>query len=123
LPFDAGRVSQDFELWVNGVPRVLDRLRLDGASESMQASFGLAGRSVLGTLFAYPATDALLEAVRAAACPSGITSACSLVDGVLVCRAVASQADALRALFISIWQQLRPGMMARAAVAPRIWAT
>jgi urease accessory protein len=117
LLFDAGRVSQDFELWVNGVPRMLDHLRLDGTGEAMRAPFGLAGQPVLGTLFAYPANDALLDAARA------ITSACSLVDGVLVCRAVGAQADAVRTLFNSIWQRLRPGMMARAAVAPRIWAT
>jgi urease accessory protein len=136
LPFGSGRVSQDFELWVNDVPRVLDHLRLDGAGESMRAGFGLAGQPVLGTMFAYPANEPLLEAARGGVladrsrvdartpAPSGVLmSACSLVDGVLVCRAVGAQADAVRALFIRIWQQLRPSMMARAAVAPRIWAT
>jgi urease accessory protein len=162
LPFGAGQVRQDFEVWVNGAPRVLDHLRLDGAGEAMRAGFGLAGHPVLGTMFAYPANDALLNAARAAMddprdtsgpsgeasrvaplephgyvrgeslaasgsmadAPSGVlTSACSLVDGVLVCRAVGAQADAVRALFVRIWQQLRPSMMARAAVAPRIWAT
>jgi urease accessory protein len=168
LTFGAGRVSQDFELWVNGVPLVLDHLRLDGTADSMRAPFGLAGQPVLGTLFAYPANDTLLSAARAAiddaaidcfralaargaqsgssaraaagadagigthldAAVSGgagrtgsVAAACTLVDGALVCRAVGAHADVVRALFIAIWQRVRPGIIGRAAVAPRIWAT
>jgi urease accessory protein len=77
-------------------------------------------------MFAYPAADGLLEAARAmteSQSGSSLIAACSLVDGVLVCRAVGAQADAVRRLFIAIWGRVRPGMMARAAVAPRIWAT
>jgi urease accessory protein len=122
LAFGAGRVSQDFELWVNDAPLVLDHLRLDGTADSMRAPFGLAGQPVLGTLLAYPATDALLNAARASV-SHGVIAACTLVDGALVCRAVGAHADAVRDLFIAIWQQVRPGIMGRPAVAPRIWAT
>ena len=140
LAFEAGHIAQDFELWVDGVPLLLDHLRLDGAEESMLAPFGLAGDPVLGTLLAYPADSALLESVRgvladgvtgeaAPRSPSiagrlgAVTAACSCVDGVLVCRAVASQADAVRRVFIEIWRRIRPVVAGRAAVAPRIWAT
>ena len=47
----------------------------------------------------------------------------TLVDGVLVCRAVAAQAEAIKTLFIGIWQHLRPQLLSRPAVLPRIWAT
>jgi urease accessory protein len=140
LLFESGHVAQDFELWVEGVPLLLDHLRLDGAAESMRAPFGLAGQPVSGTLLAYPADSALLESVRgvlaegvtgeaAPGSPSiarrlgAVTSACSCVDGVLVCRAVASQADAVRRVFMEIWRRIRPTVAGRAAVAPRIWAT
>ena len=136
LVFGAGRVSQDFELWVNDTPLLLDHLRLDGTADSMRAPFGLAGQPVLGTLLAYPATDALLSAARdasagtdvdararAPASGSPVAAACTLVDGALVCRAVGAHADMVRALFIAIWQRVRPGIMGRPAVAPRIWAT
>ncbi|HEV7716907.1 MAG TPA: urease accessory protein UreD [Steroidobacteraceae bacterium] len=122
LVFAGGRAVQDFELWVNEMPIVLDHLRLDGASEVMQARFGLAGHPVLGTLFAFPADDALLEAARSVAM-EGVTTACTRVDGALVCRAVSAQADAVRRLFVGIWSKIRPSVMGRAAVPPRIWAT
>ena len=66
LGFGKGRVAQDFELWVDEVPVVLDHLRLDGASEAMSAPYGLAGQPVLGTMIAYPANDAVLACARGA---------------------------------------------------------
>jgi len=122
LDFAAGRAAQDFELWLGDTPLVLDHLRLDGASEPMRARFGLAGHTVLGTLFAFPADDALVDVARAVSV-EGVLSACTKVDGVFVCRAVGSQADAVRRLFVAIWSRLRPIVAGRAAVLPRIWAT
>ncbi len=60
LPYASGRAHQDFEIWVDDAPVVLDHLRLDGASAAMGAPFGLAGHTVLGTMFAFPADDAIL---------------------------------------------------------------
>jgi urease accessory protein len=60
--------------------------------------------------------------VRTLQC-ADVLLACTLVDGVLVCRALAPHADRLRQLFVTIWQALRPAMLGREAVAPRIWAT
>ena len=147
LKYASGRAHQDFELWLNDVPLVLDHLRLDGASDSMQARFGLAGHTVLGTMFAYPADDALLELARSVslaaggggllagagaqraeassvgAAASGAQIACTKVDGVLVCRAVGSQADAVRRALSSIWSLIRPHVAGRTATPPRIWST
>jgi len=122
LDFGAGRASQDFELWMNETPLVLDHLRLDGTSEVMHARFGLAGHPVLGTLFAYPADDALLRLARTVL-SDGVLCACTKIDGVLVCRAVGAQADAVRRLFVNVWSRLRPAVVGREAVLPRIWAT
>lgn len=184
LQYAGGRAHQDFELWLGDVPLVLDHLRLDGASDAMQSRFGLAGRTVLGTMFAYPADDALLELARSvsmegdtgpcdmppsagSACvPSAHLArakvdgmppsagsvcapaahlaptkvdrvplatgraaapaahlACTKVDGVLVCRAIGSQADAVRRALASIWSLVRPAIVGRAATPPRIWST
>ena len=130
LLYSSGRAHQDFELWLNDVPLVLDHLRLDGASDSMQARFGLAGHTTLGTMFAYPADDALLELARTVsmAVPSGAQSpaahiACTKVDGVLVCRAIGSQADAVRRALASVWSLIRPQVAGRVATPPRIWST
>ena len=42
---------------------------------------------------------------------------------VLVLRALAPQAEAVRKLFIAAWQRLRPAVIGREAVLPRIWDT
>jgi urease accessory protein len=122
LKYSGGRAHQDFELWLNDVPLVLDHLRLDGASDSMHARFGLAGNTALGTLFAFPADDALLELARTV-CVDGALSACTKVDGVLVCRALGLQADTVRKQLAAIWSLIRPQIAGRPAVPPRIWAT
>jgi urease accessory protein len=122
LGFAGGRAHQDFELWLNDTPLVLDHLRLDGAGESMQARFGLAGHPVLGTMFAFPADDALLAVARSVVVES-VLSACTKVDGVLVCRAIGPQADAVRQTLTSIWALIRPHVIGRAVTLPRIWAT
>lgn len=122
LAFAKGRAHQDFELWLNDLPWVLDHLRLDGATANMQSRYGLAGHTVLGTMFAFPADDSLLDLARTVAV-EGVLCACSKVDGVLVCRAVGMQADAVRKTFTAIWQSIRPQVTGKAAVLPRIWAT
>jgi urease accessory protein UreH len=49
--------------------------------------------------------------------------ALTLVGGVLHCRALAPQAEAIRRLFTELWLQLRYSLLGRVALAPRIWAT
>jgi urease accessory protein len=135
LKYSSGRAHQDFELWLNDAPLVLDHLRLHGASDSMHAPFGLAGHTVLGTMFAYPANEALLELARTASLSPGALSersgvsdgsaqlACTRVDGVLICRALGSQTDAVRRALTNIWSLIRPQIIGRAATPPRIWST
>ncbi|MEO8019202.1 MAG: urease accessory protein UreD [Pseudomonadota bacterium] len=129
-PFDAGTLRLDLELWRDGravpgagpVPIFLDRMRLSGDSGARGARWGLAGQEAVGTLLATPATRAHVEAIRELLADEKF-AAVSLVDGVLVLRALAPQAEAVRKLFITAWQALRPGIIGRAAVLPRIWNT
>jgi urease accessory protein len=122
LAFDSGRAHQDFELWLNDVPLVLDHLRLEGAHPALQARYGLAGHTVLGTLFAFPADDALLALVRTVSV-EGVLMAITKVDGVLVCRATGTQGDAVRKALTHVWSLARPPLTGREARPPRIWAT
>ena len=122
LGFTSGIAHQDFELWLEDVPLVLDHLRLDGNGEPMMARYGLGGFLVLGTLIAYPATDEALRIARTTPA-NGVLQACTIVDGALICRAAAAHADAVRRCFVDLWFALRPHLIGRAAVPPRIWAT
>jgi urease accessory protein len=120
--FECGELSQDFLLYKNGMPLLLDRLRLSGGSAALAAPWGLSGCQAMGTLLMYPARDLDLATLRQLA-SADARHAISVVDEVLVCRAVAAQAEALRLLFTALWLKLRESLLGRAAVAPRIWAT
>jgi urease accessory protein len=135
-PFDSGALRLDLEIWkprdatpAPDSPRVadtdpvfIDRFRLGGASRARGAAWGLAGHEAVGTLLATPASGAHIAMIRDLVIDKPY-AAVSLVDGVLVLRALAPQAEAVRNLFVAAWQLLRPAVIGRAAVLPRIWAT
>jgi urease accessory protein len=100
----------------------MDRMRLAGDSDALGAAWGLAGMQAMGTLLMYPARAIDLAPLRALA-ERDTRHAMSIVDEVLVCRALAPQAAALRLLFSALWLSLRESLLGRAAVPPRIWAT
>jgi len=119
-----GTVRQSFELWHDEQPVLLERTNLDRAS--LQARWGLAGHAALGTWIAFPATSKHLEMARSAALAADCANtslACTMVDDALTCRAYGERADYLKSRFIELWHLLRPGLLGRRAVSPRIWAT
>jgi len=122
--FDDGRVVQGFELWRGDRPLLLDHLVLRGGSAAFTGRWGLDGASALGTLVACPATADDVAAARAAVEPmSGVASGLSLVDGVLIGRVLARQTDAAMRALLAVWRVLRPRLLQRDVVLPRIWAT
>jgi urease accessory protein len=130
-----GVLRLGLELWRDAQPLLLERLLIDG--DSPAARWGLAGQVALGTALAYPAGPVQLECARASIAMQAVqdatgarvddcapmTIACTLVDEVLVCRAIAPRADRVREAFVRWWRALRPGLLGREAIAPRIWAT
>jgi urease accessory protein len=121
-PFDVGTWAEDLELWAGDGPRFIDRLRLQGVGDARTAPWGLAGQEAVGTLLATPATAEHIDAVRGLLAEQPL-AAVTLVDGVLVLRALAPQAADVRALFAAAWSRLRPSIVGRPAHAPRIWST
>lgn len=126
-PFDHGHIAQGFEVWQGARPLLLDQLRLDGAAPMMQARWGLAARPVIGTFVACFVSEADVEWLReteaARASIAGEEIGLTRVDGVLVVRCLGTQADAVMRRFVALWELLRPRLMQRPAVLPRIWAT
>lgn len=118
--FDHGLLDLRFHCSADGRPLLIERLRLDQAA--LRAASGLRGHSLVGSLYAYPGTPGLVELLREQV-GDGDRWGVTLVDGLLVCRALADRAGELRRLFARIWTLLRPAILDRAAVAPRIWAT
>lgn len=120
--FDRGQLRLGMEVWIDGVPRFIDRLQIDGEHRARSAGWGLAGFEAIGTLLAYPATNDMLTLVRELAFED-VETAATLVDGVLVYRCLGGQAEAVKRAFVAVWSKLRPLMLHRPPVPPRIWAT
>lgn len=120
--FDRGEVQLNMELSIDGTPVWLDRLRIQGEHAARRSIWGLGGFDAIGTLIAYPAERSILEPLRALA-HDGVEFACTVVDGVLVCRALGHRAEDVKKLFVAAWHVLRPTLLGKPAIAPRIWAT
>jgi urease accessory protein len=120
--FSSGGLRQHLELWFEDRPVLLDRLRLHGGSEPLTAAWGLAGACALGTFIAWPASQDDVNLLRDITTPS-VRGTITLVDRALHCRALAAQGESVRRHFLALWQALRPRLLRRDAVLPRIWAT
>ncbi len=122
--FEPGTLSSRLTFCHDRAPQLVESQRVSGERQ-LNAAAGLRGRPVQGILLAFPCSEAHLECVRdglastASLPPIGVT----LLDRLLVVRALADDAGALKQVMISIWQTLRPRLLERNAVAPRIWAT
>ncbi len=120
--FTAGRVTQSFQLLRDSQPLFIDRLHLDGAGPVRHARWGFGGFGVLATLIAFPASDAALQLARTITIESGMLTA-TRVDDVLVCRCLATHMYVAKDAFMKLWCALRPLLLNREAIAPRVWAT
>ncbi len=118
--FTSGEIGMNWRIFRAGELFYRERLLID--ARAFAANWGLNGYSACGTLFAYPANAAQLAAVQALIGDSagrGVT----LLDNLLICRALDVRADLLRDFFQDVWRLLRPDVIGREACAPRIWAT
>jgi urease accessory protein len=115
-------VTQSFQLMRDSQPLFIDRLNMDGAGAMRQARWGFAGYGVMATLLAFPASDAALQLARTTRIESGMLTA-TRVDDELVCRCLTTHMHVAKQAFIKLWCALRPLLLGRDAVAPRVWAT
>lgn len=127
-PFQRGCCRQLFELHRDGRPLLVERGCYDAADGVMSARWGLGGADVLAFLVAAPAPDAaVVDAVRAraAAAEGGDLGAVTVVgDGdALVARHLGHDAERARAFLHDAWRLVRPTLLGRPAVPPRVWAT
>jgi urease accessory protein len=129
-PFARGRCRQRFELWSGDQPLLLERGDFDGGAPVHAARWGLAGAPVMGLLLATPASSAasreVLDAIRARATelPAGdLGSATRLEPGILVVRYLGGSSERAAHFLRDAWRLLRPALLGRAAVNPRIWST
>ncbi|MEQ1486501.1 urease accessory protein UreD [Methyloglobulus sp.] len=118
--FDYGAVDLNWHIRCDHRPLFLERLRLD--AEAFAARWGLQGFSACGTFFAKTANKQSLAAVQNLIANEpcrGVT----LIDDILICRALDARSDRLRAFFEQVWATIRPEVLQRQSRIPRIWLT
>jgi len=122
--FASGQFRQSIELCDDTGLAWCERAVLDGGSPALQSGAILGGSPVFGTLLVAGATvdDELLARCRAIACPSGI-AAVTRLPRIFVARYRGDSTPAARTYLAMVWRSLRPAVLRRAAVAPRIWST
>jgi urease accessory protein len=126
--FEAGHVLSRFELWRGETPLAIESFDLDQGHDLRGGAFALRGEPVVANLYAVPSDgrvdEHLVTRVREAIGESerGLCSVSSLQE-LLVVRALGPNVEGVRAKLIRAWQVLRPVVVGREAVTPRIWAT
>ena len=122
--FATGRWRQRIDIVRNGAPIWSERVNLMGGSRMLDARTGLNGAPVFGTFVAVsPRLDDALVALLRAVSPSAGEGAVTRVPNVLVARWRGPASDAAQRWFVALWSALRPALLGRAAVPPRIWST
>lgn len=121
-----GAIRQRFEVWRAQRPLYIERALYDASEPVMQAAWGLAGQGVTATLVCTTASDMpALEPLREQCAPLAVEGAFAVTQlrDVLVCRYLGPHTHEARACLQRAWEILRPMLLGKAAISPRIWNT
>ncbi len=120
--FDAGHFQAQLDIRRDGQLLWHERQRINGNDGLLDSPIGLAGQPVFATLLITGELSVeLLERCRTI--PSPVRGDLTQLPGLLVARCLASEALHARAWLIELWRLLRPALLGRATVPPRIWST
>ncbi|WP_424945718.1 urease accessory protein UreD [Candidatus Spongiihabitans sp.] len=134
--YTSGSLDQQYQILRGAEPLLIERNRYlpkhnlshnpahDPSHDLLQAQWGLAGNTVVATLYAVPATTAMLGLVRDNLSPrEGVRCASTCLNDVLVFRCAGRSAEQCRELLVQVWKLLRQPVLQRAVCVPRIWNT
>ncbi len=118
--FTEGEALLNWRFFRDGEPLFLEKMRLDASAYA--ALWGLRRRPVCATLFVYSANEEHLQAIRNMIGEHKDFSA-TLIEDLLICRAVGDNAASIRQFFEQIRAQVRRDIIGLDNYQPRIWAT
>ncbi|MEB0079326.1 urease accessory protein UreD [Pseudomonas sp. CCI3.2] len=122
--FDLGHFQSQVEIRRDGRLLWHERQRVIGNDGLLDSPIGLGGKPVFATLLVTgEASGDLLEACRNLAEELPVRGDLTQLPGLVVARCLADEALHARAWLIGLWKLLRPELLGREAVAPRIWST
>ncbi|MCY1421279.1 Urease accessory protein UreD [compost metagenome] len=120
--FERGHFQSHLDIRRDGQLLWHERQRIEGDDGLLDSPIGLGGQPVFATLLVTGEIDtALLEQCRNL--PGRVRGDLSQLPGLLVARCLASEALHARDWLIALWQLLRPVLLGRDALPPRIWNT
>ncbi len=122
--FEHGHFQSHLDIRRDGALLWHERQRIIGADGLLDSPVGLDGKTVFATLLmtGEVASD-LLEECRSLSMPNPVRGNLTQLPGLIVARCLADEALHARAWLIQIWKRLRPALLGREAVTPRIWNT
>jgi len=131
--FNKGKYCQLNRLFCDGKLIYHDRIALSSENNILQHPVGLANNSVFATFLAYAPKQLssplqrkeLVAQLREKIMTAQAETKISITDinGLLVIRYLGSHAQQCKQLFITLWQVLRPLLLDKTAIQPRIWHT
>ena len=120
--FERGYFQSGLDIYRDGQLLWHERQRIVGDDGLLDSPIGLDGNPVFATLLVTGEISAeLLEQCRSLANP--VRGDLTQLPGLLVARCLAGEALQARAWLIELWRLLRPALLGREALAPRIWST
>lgn len=132
-PFKDGAFTQLNRIFCDNKLIYHDRISLSPENNLLNHVAGLAGHTVFATFLAYAPQlltepsqrQQLLEQLREQIQEQQAQSLISItdIDGLLVIRYLGAHAQQCKQLFISLWEILRPLLVNKVGVQPRIWHT
>lgn len=122
--FEHGHFQSHLDIRRDGTLLWHERQRIIGGDGLLDSPIGLDGRTVFATLLMTgEVSSELLEACRSLSMPNPVRGDLTQLPGLLVARCLADEALHARAWLIELWKRLRPALLGREAVTPRIWNT
>ena len=120
--FERGHFQSGLAIRRDGQLLWHERQRIVGDDGLLDSPIGLDGNPVFATLLVTGEISAeLLEACRSL--PNPVRGDLTQLPGLLVARCLAGEALQARGWLIDLWRLLRPALLGREALAPRIWST
>jgi len=121
--YSNGYCHQSFEVMRKDKKIFIERARLEGGSDLLDAKWGMQGNTVMGVMVMTNANERCLAIAREVkAVTNGLGSA-TLIKDLLVCRCLGNEGIEVREFFTRIWEATRPEWIGRNASQPRIWYT
>ena len=126
--FTTGSFSQRIAIQHQNQLVWTEAMQLEGGGALLQSPTGFGGMPCVGTMMVVGLEEVKppLEALRATIAASGVANTCgassTFASGIIV-KAVASEMEPLRTLFVHLREVVRPFLCGREASGLRVWAT